>query len=131
MQRITNGTILETVALNDIEQRTTPAVGHIVERHLLTASRYTVVKCAEHRNKIVYESLAAGIYRLAPLCHLLFKDIHKCRIGLFFRLQQHVALLQRLVVTVEGIDICGVILGYDDVHETPPLVASAINKQCV
>ena len=93
MQRVAHRTVLEAVALNDIEQRTALSMRHILQRHRFLTVRHMLVYALEHRHKSVNEVLTSTEYRLAMTRHLLLPNVEQCGVGLLLHLQQSVALL--------------------------------------
>ena len=63
--------------------------------------------------------------------HFLFQQGHQFVVGLFLLLEQGVALLQRLVVPNESIQIRMVILRDDDVQEVSALLAASCYEPLV
>ena len=68
---------------------------------------------------------------LTMACHLHLPYIKQRSVRLIIHLEQGVALLQSLIITVQGFDIGIVILRYNNVHKSATLLTSARNKRGV
>ena len=68
---------------------------------------------------------------LTMACHLHLPYIKQRSVRLIIHLEQGVALLQSLVITVQCLDVSVVILRYDDIHQSATLLTSARNKRSV
>lgn len=101
---------------------------HIPQVHPLMLLRDAAVKILEDGNKLLYIFLPFPVYFLSFTRHHLFPQSHQFLIGFLFLLKQHVALLQRLVVTHQSFDILSVVLRNHHVHELSPFLTAARNQ---
>ena len=90
-----------TVALDDVEQRTTLTVRHVTQRDLLLVVGDAAVYLLKYGYQLLDEGITFGIYLFPTLRHLFFPYLHKVGIGLVVHLQHSVSLLKGFVVTVQ------------------------------
>jgi len=131
MEAIAHSPVAATVALDDIEQRTTLAVRDITQRHRLVTATDTGINLLKDGDEFLHKLIAFGKDLLALRRHLFLPQLHELHIWLCLSPQQSIALLKGFVVAVQRINILVVILCDDDIHEPAPLLARPGNKTVV
>ena len=129
MKRIAHSPILESIALNHLQQRSSLAMGDVMQTHLLLIARNMLVNLLKQRHQFVDESLAAHEELFPVNRHLLLPKLHQRSIRLRLHLQQSIALLQRLVVIGEIFYVSMVILRDDHIHQFSPFLASPLDER--
>ena len=131
VQRIAYRTVLEAVALNNIQQRTSLSVRDILQRYLFPLHRDALIDVLEDGHQLAHKLVTLPIDHLARFRHLLFPKFHEHRVRLLLHLQQRVALLQRLVVIGQRLDITVVVLRNHHIHQTAAFLAASLDENGV
>ena len=106
VERIADGTVFHAVALNDLKQRTTLAMRDIAEADRLAVSGNRGVELLEVGRYALHEIRSFPIDDFPLACHLLLPECHQFGVRFcVLHLEHGIALLQGLVVAVQGIDI--------------------------
>ena len=101
VQGISDGSVLEALAGELLQEGTSLKVGHIAELHLFLLLRNAVVELLEDGDEFGNVRVAFLIDVRTLASHLLLEEQHHLWVGLLFLLQQGVALLQGFVVADE------------------------------
>ena len=131
VQGITHDAVFGAVALDDLKERPTLTMGDVFDGDLFAIARDTFVVALEDGGEFTDEGIASLIDALSLDGHLFFPKAHNLGIGLGFQLEHSVALLQSLVVAVDGLHIGVVVLRNDHIHEPSALLAATVDKEGV
>ena len=135
MQGETDGKVLMPVALDDLQQRSSLAVGEIVKSYRLASGGYLIVELLEQRHQFLDEGIALTVYLFSCLRHLFLPYLQHQRVRdrctPLRLLQQDIPLLVCIVISGKGIDIGTVVLGDDHIHQSTALLTASLYQQGV
>ena len=90
-----------------------------------------LVESLESGDEFAYVFFPFLVDVIALACHFFLHEGKQFGVRLFLLLQECVALLENFVVACQAVEVRQVVLGYDDVHESSSLFASASNEHLV
>ena len=125
VERIAKDMVFAPSSLDEGEQVAPVAVAGVDEAHLFLTARYLGIEMLEDRHELLHELSPLLVDALACLRHYLLKDGYDFLYGHFFCLQHGIALLHGFVVVRQVVHVLWVVLRYDSVHESSPVLAAA------
>ena len=81
VQRVAHSQVFVPVALDNVQQRTTLAVGDVLQSYLLLMTGYMLVVLLKDWRQLIHKSRSLTEQLLASLSHLFLPELHERFIG--------------------------------------------------
>ena len=131
VQGVAHDAVFGAVALDDFKEGPPLTMGDVFDGDLFAVAGDTFVVTLEDGGELTDKGIASLIDALTLDGHLFFPKAYDLGIGLGFLFEHGVALLQSLVVAVDGLHIGVVVLRNDHIHEPSALLAATVDKEGV
>ena len=131
VQGVTHDAVFGAVALDNLKEGAPLAMGDVFDGHLFAVAGDALVIMLEDGGEFADKGIATLVDAFALEGHLFLPEADDLRIGLGLLLEHGVALLQSLVVAVDGLHVGVVVLRDDHVHEAAALLAATVDEEGV